>query len=170
MRHVTFVVLVIMASASAASAQAFGVFEDTPPWHWAFESVQKLASAGILVGYPTADPELVENVLTQVYDAFGHAAHPAAREWAERFLVGLPSNWPQPLLRSKAQHFLLENVRVQIAGERGTASLVAAVMLRTNGGATRIRTPLRVEVQKDGEGRWRVTYASLAAGQPEVFR
>jgi hypothetical protein len=156
--------------ASAAVAQDAG-FEDVPPWHWAFEAVQRLGAAGILVGYPTNERERALNAVIQVYDAFAHAAHPAARGWAERFLVNLPATWPQPLERSTLLSFRLENTRVDTAGATMVVSYVALVTLRSSAGVVNSsRAAVRAELQRDADGRLRINYATLAAAQPQVFR
>ncbi len=163
------VAALVLLPSTAAWAQAPGVFDDVPPWHWAFESVQKVATAGLFIGYPSDDHDLAVNALIEVYEAFGHPVHPAAREWAERFLTTLPPTWPQPLVQSRVLRFNLEDAGVARVGDRGTISGVATVVLRTDGGSSSIRTPLHVELRKL-DGRWRVDYASLAASQPQVFR
>lgn len=159
------IVLSVLLGTPAPFAWAF---EDVPPWHWAFDGVQKAATAGVVIGYPAVDREDAINAVIQVYDAFAHATHPAARAWAERFMASPPSTWPQPLQRSSLQAFRLEDVRVVLSGERGTVSFVAAVTLR--GAAAESRARMRVEVRKDTEGRWRASYDDMAAGQPAIFR
>ncbi len=168
-RIAQLVLTMVMLFGPAASAQSTG-FEDVPPWHWASDAVQTVAAAGIFVGYPATDRDRALNALVQVYDAFLHAAHPGAREWAERFLVNLPPDWPQPLQRSRLLRFSLEGARVEAAaGGLVVAARVVAV-LRTDGGSRESRAVLRVDVQRDNGGRLRVNYAALAAAQPEVFR
>ncbi len=168
MRTCVLVALLAMVPTATAVAQP-AAFVDVPPWHWAFDGLEKVASAGIFIGYPTDDRESAANALTQVYDAFVNAADPRAREWAERFLVNLPANWPQPLQRSPLLSFRLDDVRVTIRGDLGTIALIAAIGLRTAGGSATTRSPMTVEVQRD-RNRWRVNYASLAAAQPQVFK
>ena len=170
MRMAMLIAVVVLVPGMAALAQPSVPFQDVPPWHWAFEAVQRTALAGIFVGYPAVDRDLAINAVTQVYDAFVHAAHPRAREWAERFLINLPVGWPQPLQQSRLVSFRLEQPRVDIKGERGAISVVAVIHLRRARGVAEARTPLRLEVRKDAEGRWRVNYADLAAAQPEVFK
>ncbi len=160
--------LVIVLSVLAAFAPFAWAFEDVPPWHWAFDGVQKAASTGLVVGYPPVDRQSAINVVTQVYDAFAHSTHPVARAWAERFIAGPPAMWPQPLQRSALQAFRLEDVRVVLSGERGTVSFVAVVALKGAKAESRVR--MRVEVRKDAEGRWRASYDDMAAGQPAIFR
>jgi hypothetical protein len=163
-------VALVMCLAPAAVAQSAG-FEDVPPWHWAFEAVQRLGAAGIFVGYPSSDQERAINAVAQVYDAFAHPAHPAARGWAERFLVNLPATWPQTLERSTLLSFRLENARVETAGATIVVSYVALVTLRSSAGVvTSSRAAVRAELQRDADGRLRVNYATLAAAQPQVFR
>jgi hypothetical protein len=172
MRYVPWALLTIAVTLSlspAAAAQEAG-FDDVPPWHWAFEAVQRLGAAGIFVGYPTNDRERTLNAVTQVYDAFAHAAHPAARGWAERFLVNLPTNWPQPLERSPLVSFRLENARVDVLGTTIAVSYVAVVSVLSAGAVTSTRAAVRAEIQKDADGRLRVNYASLAVAQPQIFR
>ncbi len=169
MRTCVLVAVLALVPAVAALAQPVA-FVDVAPWHWAFEALEKVASAGIFIGYPTDDRESAANALTQVYDAFVNAADPRAREWAERFLVNLPANWPQSLQRSPLLSFRLDDVRVTVRGDRGTIAFVAAISQRTAGGSATTRSPMRVEVQRDRESRWRVNYASLAASQPQVFK
>jgi hypothetical protein len=158
----------ILLAGAAPSARAF---DDVPPWHWAFDGVQKAATAGAVIGYPRTDREAAINTVIQVYEAFANSAHPAARAWVERFVTNLPAAWPEPLQRSPLQAFRLEAVRAIVAAERGTLSFVAVVTRRPAGApAVESRAQMRVEVQRDGEGRWRVNYADLAAGQPAIFR
>jgi len=169
-RSAALVMVVLLCVASSASAQDAG-FDDVPPWHWAFEAVQRLGTAGIFVGYPTNDGERALNAVAQVYDAFVHATHPAARGWAERFLVNLPPNWPQPLERSPLLSFRLENARVETSGATMVVSYVALVSMRSSaGGVTSSRAAVRVEIQKDAGGRLRVSYTALTAAQPQLFR
>lgn len=162
--------IVVVALAAAAQAQIPVAFVDVPPWHWAFEDVERGASTGIFRGYPIDDRERVVNAVTQVYDSFVHASHPRAGEWSARFLVNLPSHWPQPLERFRLVSFRLENVQADLRSDRGAVSFVATITQRTPAGTSEMRTPMRVEVRKDAEGRWRVHYPDLAAGQPQVFR
>jgi hypothetical protein len=122
------------------------------------------------LGYPTNDAEAAFNAMIQVYDAFAHASHPEARGWAERFLAGLPSNWPQPLTGSRLRGFRLDNPQPALTGDRGSVTFVAVTVLRQNGGSTETRTRVRAAVQKDAERRWQVIYSSLASGQPQVFK
>jgi hypothetical protein len=162
------VTLLLLASA-VAPARAF---DDVPPWHWAFDGVQKAATAGVVVGYPRVDRESAINAVIQVYEAFANPTHPAAQAWAERFAGNLPTDWPEPLRRSPVQAFRLEGVRAVVAGDRATVVFVAAVAQRPAGGGSAVeaRAQMRVAVRRDGEGRWRVNYADLAAGQPAIFR
>jgi hypothetical protein len=172
MRPVLSVLVLLVLLPSVALAQApTSAFEDVPPWHWAFQSVQELAQKGILQGYPKADYELALNAVAQVYDSFVHARHPAARTWAERFLFNLPPNWPQPLERSNLLSFRFAETQVRLAPQ-GTVSISLGARVRIAGPpfAKIVQTRFGVKVAKDGTGRWRVDYASLAAAQPEIFR
>ena len=112
MRWCAITLAIVALAAWTAWAQGPSAFVDVPPWHWAFEAVQQGATAGIFSGYPTDDSELVANALVQVYEAFAHAGHPGAQGWAEWFLTNTPSQWPQPLQRSRLLTFALEDVRV----------------------------------------------------------
>lgn len=170
MRTGVLVAALVLALASAASAQTRYWFDDVPPWHWAFDAVQKGAEAGIFIGYPLTDRERAINVVTQVYEAFVNAAQPSAREWAERFLTNLPAGWPEPFQRSRLAGFRLMDVRVETRGERQVVAFTSAIVLRGPGRPLEIRTSLQVEVVKDQEGRWRANYATLAEGQPHVFK
>jgi len=161
--------LVVLAG-SAAWAQGPSAFVDVPPWHWAFDAVQQGATAGIFTGYPTVDGELVANALVQVYEAFAHAAHPAARGWAEWFLTNTPTQWPQPLQRSRLAGFVLEDLRVQVNADRARATFTAMVSMRTDGGQSTLRSPMQAQAEKDGSGHWRIDYSTLVAGQPQLFR
>lgn len=152
-----------------AAAQNAG-FDDVPPWHWAFDAVQRLGTAGIFVGYPSNDKERALNAVAQVYEAFAHSSHPAAKAWAERFLVNLPANWAQPLERSVLLSFRLENARVDMSEASAVVSFVALVTLRSGGTLASSRANVRAEVQKDSDGRMRVNYVTLAAGHPQLFR
>ncbi|MGQ0548819.1 MAG: hypothetical protein ACT4PY_04010 [Armatimonadota bacterium] len=163
-------VIVGVAMLAGVSGAQGPAFIDVPPWHWSSDAVERGAAAGVFKGYPVDDRERAANAVTQVYEAFAHASHPRAREWAERFLVNLPANWAQPLERSRLASFSLENVRVEIRGDRGSVTFVAAMTQAPPGGRAALRTPMRVELRKDGEGAWRVNYADLAAGQPQIFK
>ncbi len=160
----------VSAPGIPAAAQEGGAFDDVPPWHWAYDAVQRLGAVGIMVGYPRTDRDRALNALTQIYDAFAHAAHPAARAWAERFLANLPANWPQPLARSPLLSFRLETGRVEAGAQGFVVSAIAAVTAPAAGELAGSRTAVRVEVQRDPDGRLRVNYATLAASQPQLFR
>ncbi len=170
MRQIIVVLALVGLTSAAAFAQAPSPFVDVPPWHWAFDAVQQGAAEGIFTGYPTNDRDLVANALLQVYAAFAHPGHPAAQEWAEWFLTNTPSGWPQPLQRSRLVRYALENVQVRVSGDRATVTFVAAVTVRTDGGLSPARTPAEAQAEKDGSGRWRIDYATLVSGQPQVFR
>lgn len=170
MLKAALITAIILLAGTATWAQVPSGFDDVPPWHWAFEGVRKAATAGIFVGYPTDDNELLVNALTQVYDAFVHVAHPAARDWAERFLTNLPPTWPQPFLQSRVLRFSLADVRVVRTGDEATIAVVASVVVRDDAGSTTVRASMRVAARKDRTARWRVDYTSLAASQPQVFK
>jgi hypothetical protein len=159
-------VMVLLALPGVAWAQP-RTFEDVPPWHWAFDAVQRVAAARIMIGYPRNDRDLAANAAVQVYEAFANSAHEAAREWAERFLTNLPADWPRPLERSPLRGYRLEQLRVTLFADRGTVSFTAVVRLADD---RALRATVRVAVTKDNEGRWRVNYPDLAAGQPQIFR
>ncbi|HXF82120.1 MAG TPA: S-layer homology domain-containing protein [bacterium] len=163
---VVLIALLALPPGSAAAQTAASPFEDVPPWHWAFDAVAQLARAGIIQGYPRDDRELARNALTQVYDAFAHPSHPAARAWAEAFLTNLPAPWPAPLERSVLTAYRLSVQQVRLRGTRGAVDVLAVAVLR---GGT-LRTRFTAAVVRDEGGRWRVDYASLAAAQPQLFR
>jgi hypothetical protein len=163
---VTLMVLLALPPGSAAQT-APGPFADVPPWHWASDAVAQLARAGIVQGYPRDDRELARNAVTQVYDAFAHPSHPAARAWAEAFLTNLPAAWPAPLERSALAAYRLRVQEVRLMAARGAVDVLAVAVLR---GGTTLRTRFTAAVVRDDAGRWRVDYASLAAGQPQLFR
>ena len=52
----------------------------------------------------------------------------------------------------------------------GRVSFVAVTVVRTAGATTSRRASVQAEVQQDRDGRCRITYSSLAAAQPEIFR
>src|SRR2546427_13179995 len=163
--------LAIVALAGGTSwAQGPSAFVDVPPWHWAFEAVQQGATAGIFTGYPTDDSELVANALVQVYEAFAHAGHPGAQGWAEWFLTNTPSQWPQPLQRSRLLTFALEFVRVRVSGDRARATFVAAVIVGTDGGRASLRSPVRVQGEEDRTRHERHDVTVVAAGGPQGFQ
>jgi hypothetical protein len=165
----TGLVLAALATGTAW-AQGPSAFVDVPPWHWAFDAVQQGAAAGIFTGYPTNDSELVANAVLQVYEAFAHPGDASAQGWAEWFLTNTPSQWPQPLRRSRLLSYALEDVRVRVSGDRAGAAFIAAVTVRTDGGQSTFRSPIQILAEKDGAGHWRIDYTALAAGQPQIFR
>lgn len=169
MIRIMMVLPLVLVVGAAAWGQAPSPFVDVPPWHWAFDAVQQGASVGIFTGYPTADRELVANAVTQTYEAFAHPGHAAAQAWAEWFLFNTPAGWPQPLQRSPLVRFALSDFGVRVNGGGAVATFTAAVTVRTNGG-TIIRSPMQARAEKDTAGRWRIDYASLASGQPQVFK
>ncbi|MDQ7844519.1 MAG: S-layer homology domain-containing protein [Armatimonadota bacterium] len=160
--------LAVIVSVGSAFAQVPpSQFEDVPPWHWAYDAVQKLAENGLLLGYPRDERELALNAVVQVYDAFAHATHSTAQTWAEAFLTHLPPGWPAQLRRSEWTAFQLSGSQVRLDGPRGTVLVQGTVRTRR---AAEIRIRLTVTVVRDEAGRWRVDYASLVRGQPDVFR
>ena len=163
----TVVAALVLPGAAAAQTSPF---EDVPPWHWAFDAVEKLAAEGIIQGYPRNDRDLARNAVIQVYEAFAHAGHPQARAWAEAFLTNLPAGWPAPLERSSLASFRLTDTQVRLDGGRGTVTVQSAVTLRRAGASTTVRSRFTATVVRDDANRWRVDYGSLAAGQPELFR
>lgn len=167
MRVALIATMVLVVAATAAAQQALSPFEDVPPWHWAFEAVRSLAEKGVVQGFPKNHPELAGNAVTQVYEAFAHATHTSARGWAESFLTNLPPDWPQPLERSRVTGYGITDREVRLQGARGTVTYLAVVNLR---GAQAVSGPVTVTVVRDAAGRWRVDYATLAAGQPAIFR
>lgn len=170
MRQYAIGLILVAFAGGAAWAQGPSAFVDVPPWHWAFDAVQQGATAGIFTGYPTNDGELVANALVQVYEAFAHAGHPAAQGWAEWFLTNTPSQWPQPLRRSRLIGFALEDISVRVSGDHARATFIAAVAIRTDGGQSALRSPMQAQAEKDGSGRWRIDYSTLESGQPQLFR
>lgn len=162
-----FIVLAIALSAAGrAAAQAPAApFPDVPPWHWAYQGLVRDAQAGLLVGYPTAAAQLVENTLTQVYDGFVHSRAPEARTWVERFTYNRPASWPRPLERSSLARFSLTGVTPAIAGDAATAAFNAQVTTRTGETTTaRMRVGLRLL-----DGDWKIDYATLERGSA-LFR
>src|SRR2546428_7719740 len=150
-------VLALMALAGGTAwGQGPSAFVDGPTWPWAFEAVQQGATAGIFTGYPTDDSELVANALVQVYEAFAHAGHPGAQGWAEWFLTNAPSQWPQPLQRSRLLTFALEDVRVRVSGDRAGATFVAAVIVGNDGGRGPPPAPVQAEGREDRAGHRRI--------------
>jgi hypothetical protein len=160
---------ILLALILSGGAAAQTSFDDVPPWHWAAGGVERASTAGVFIGHPAGDHYRAANALVQTYEAFANARHPAAVDWAGRFLLGLPSNWPEPLRRSRLTGYRLEAVRIEGGPDRRTATFVAVTVSRANGRVTEARTRLRVEIRRD-QDRWRVNYSDLAAGQPLLFR
>jgi len=161
----TVIVLIPVAAALAQAPPSS--FEDVPPWHWAYDAVQTLAERRIILGYPRDERELALNAVRQVYEAFAHATHPLAQAWAEAFLTNLPAIWPEPLRRSDVIAARWTESQVRLDGPRGAITLQGVVRTRR---AADLRARVTVTVVRDRAGRWRVDYASLARGQPELFR
>jgi len=170
MTRIIMVLALVLVVGAAARGQAPSPFVDVPPWHWAFDAVQQGASVGIFTGYPTADRELVANAVTQTYEAFTHPAHAAAQAWAEWFVFNTPAEWPRPLQRSRLVRFALSDLGVRVNGGGAVTTFTATVTVRANGGTSIIRSPVEARAEKDAAGRWRIDYASLASGQPQVFK
>ncbi len=155
--------LLLTGQASAQTPAA--PFPDVPPWHWAYLGVAHDAQAGIVVGYPTAPAELVENSLTQVFDGFVHARAPVAQAWVERFTYNRPPSWPGPLERASITGFMLTAIRIAVTADAATASFAASVTTRTSQTAV---MPMRVGLRLI-DGDWKIDYAALAAGSA-LFR
>lgn len=153
----------------AATGIAQG-FEDVPPWHWSRPAIDSLVAGNIIVGFPPNSRDLALNAVVQVYESFAHSSHPQAQAWAERFLTNLPSNWPRPLSRSRLRGYRLDNPSVSFDRDGGTVSFLATIVLLSDGKAVTQRGAVRADVQRDPNGRWRANYASLAVGQPAIFR
>lgn len=157
---------VALSAAGRATAQAPAApFPDVPPWHWAYQGLVRDAQTGLLVGYPTAVPELIENTLIQVYDGFVHSRAPEARTWIERFTYNRPASWPRPLERSSLARFSLTGVTSTVAANAATATFRAQLTMRNGEIAT---TPMRVALRLI-DGDWKVDYATLA-GESALFR
>src|SRR5207245_9368888 len=135
-----------------AGGTAAPPFPDVPPWHWAYDSLTKVHDAGIVIGYPAAPGALVETSITQVYDAFAHAAAPGAQAWAERFTYNRPADWPAPFLRARLTGFSLSRMRPVITGETAVATFDATVTTRDG---RSLSAPMRVQLRRTGED-WQV--------------
>lgn len=168
MRQIAGTLALVVIAAGSAGAQTPAAFVDVPPWHWAFDAVQDGAAKGIFTGYPTDDREMVANALVQVYEAFSHPSHPAARAWAEWFLADIPSGWPQALERSQLTSFALEGVAVDVTGDRATATFVAVTTMR-DGGVSTARTRVQARAERDTSRHWRIDYLTLRTAQPTFF-
>src|SRR2546428_7376287 len=170
MRWCATVLALVAMAGGTAWAQGPSAFVDVPAWHWAFEAVQQGATAGIFTGYPTDDSELVANALVQVYEAFAHAGHPGAQGWAEWFLTNTPSQWPQPLQRSRLLTFALEDVRVRVSGDHARATFVAAGDVGTSGRASTPRETLQEEARQDGDRPAGISHNGVGGWEPPVLR
>lgn len=149
-------------------ADAAAPFPDVPPWHWAYQGVTKIQAAGIVVGYPTAPGELVQNSLTQIFDGFSHAQATGAREWVERFTYNRPADWPGPFARHRVLAFLLGTMSIAVSGSTATAAFDPTVTLREGAGTRSVHTSMRVRLRL-ANNDWQADYATLAAGNP-MFR
>lgn len=163
------VVSVFLVGLLAASSAAQG-FEDVPPWHWSRAAIDSLVAGSIIVGFPPNDRDLALNAIIQVYESFAHSSHPQAQAWAERFLLNVPRDWPQPLARSRLRGFRLNSPGVRLGRDRGTVSFVATTVVRSGGSAVTERSRVTVEVQRGTDGRWRANYTSLITAHPQIFR
>ncbi len=152
--------VVLIGSAAGAAA-----FPDVPPWHWAYDAITRDAAAGLIVGYPAAPAELIENSLTQVYDGFVHSGARGAQGWVERFTYNRPGDWPAPFAHAQIAAFLLSGVQIAVTGDTATAQFTAAVTTRDGKSST---GQMRVRLRLSGED-WQVDYATLSAASP-VFR
>jgi len=150
----------VVVSTGIAGAVDGGGFPDVPPWHWASDAVMKDQGAGVIVGYPAAPADLVQNAIAQLYDGFAHAGATGAQAWVERFSYNRPATWPAPLARSEFAQVTLSGMRVAVHDDTATAVFTAAVTTRR--GPT-VTTPMRVELRYNGAD-WQVDYAGLASG------
>lgn len=144
---------------------AAGPFPDVPPWHWAYDAITKDAAAGLIIGYPVAPAELIENSLTQVYDGFVHVGARGAQGWVERFTYNRPATWPAPFAHSQIAAFLFSGMRVAVSKDTATAQFSASVTTRDGKTST---NQMRVQLRLNGQD-WQVDYGTLAATSP-VFR
>lgn len=151
----------VLATGAAGAAS----FPDVPPWHWAYDAITRDAAAGLIVGYPVAPAELIENSLTQVYDGFVHSGARGAQGWVERFTYNRPADWPAPFARAQVAAFLLSGMRIAISGDVATAQFSAAVTSRDGKTST---SQMRVQLRHNTPD-WQVDYATLSAAGP-VFR
>lgn len=168
MRRVLLIGCLAIAAAtvclSGTGRSAAAAFPDVPPWHWAHDGVQKVQDAGIVIGYPAAPAELVENAVFQIYNGFAHAGASGAQAWVERFTYNRPAAWPQPLRQSGIFQFALRDMRAAVHDSTASAAFIAAVTTRRGQEVTKMRVALR----RTGDD-WQVDYASLAAGSA-LFR
>lgn len=156
----TAAALVLIAGAAFAVT-----FPDVPPWHWAYDAITRDAAAGLIVGYPAAPADLIENSLTQVYDGFLHFGARGAQGWVERFTYNRPAGWPAPFVHSQIAAFLLSGMRIAVTGDTATAQFSAAVTTRDGKTST---NQMRVQLRLSGQD-WQVDYATLSA-QSLLFR
>jgi hypothetical protein len=163
-----FVVLfgaLCLITATPARAQAPSEpFEDVPPWHWAYEAVEVVRTRGLMIGYPPDDRYAAQNAVVQVLEAFAHPDHPQAAAWAERYLLNLPPDWPEPLRRSAVRAYSVEGITVRLLADRGTVEL--ATTLRLADGRT-ASISASVRVQRDATGRWRADWTDLGRALPQ---
>ena len=85
-------------------------------------------------------------------------------------MTNTPTQWPQPLQRSRLAGFTLEDLRVQVNADRARATFTATVAMRTDGGQSTLRSSMEAQAEKNGSGHWRIDYSTLVAGQPQLFR
>jgi hypothetical protein len=149
----------------AAGAAWAASFPDVPPWHWAYDAITRDEAAGLIIGYPVAPADLIENSLTQVYDGFGHSGARGAQGWVERFTYNRPADWPAPFAHSQVAAFLLSGMRITVRGDVATAQFSAAVTTRDGKTST---SQMRVQMRLS-KPDWQVDYGTLTATSP-VFR
>jgi len=149
----------------AARAAETVPFPDVPPWHWAYNGIEKDRAAGLFEGYPAGPIELAANAVTQVYDGFVHSGAAGAQTWVERFTFNRPPTWPEPLQRSQILRFSLTGMRVRAGGDTAVVTFTATVTTRR---AQTVTTPMRAALRYDGQN-WQVDFASLASGS-SLFR
>lgn len=144
-------------------------FPDVPPWHWAYQAVLQAQQAGVVIGYPAAPAELVQNSITQVYGSFAHARATGAQTWAERFTYDRPATWPASLERSPLVAFSIEGLQSRVSGDTATAAFAARITTaRATGGEVHAVTPMRISLRLI-DGDWKIDYATLAQNAP-LFR
>lgn len=126
-------------------------FPDIAPCHWAAEAVTEIAGTPeVETNQARNSVYLAGNAVQQVLEGL----RCGTPEWSQAFLDGEPESWPADLGNVE---FSLQLGEIQLSDSTGTAQ----VELTLTAQGESVNRSGQVDLTFD-EGRWRVSYGSLA--------